>query len=137
MISIPSPFWLISVRKSPEYTQHEVQHWHGASENSLISQARGVSRHWSPPGIHPTAPRTGDGALQWIPRQGPEIPQCHRPLPHWAETREPASQKFTFLPKLLVEGNLSQEPVCSRNKFPFKAGKSQAESVRYPNVALS
>lgn len=33
--------------------------------------------------------------------------------------------------------DLSREPVYFQNKSPFKAGKSQAESVRYPNVALS
>lgn len=79
----------------------------------------GKGKHPEPPGIHPT-----------------EIPRCHRPLHHWADSREPETLKVTFFSKLLGE-DLSHEPVCSRNKSPFKAGKSQAESVRYPNVALS
>lgn len=128
VISIPSHSWLMSVRKSPGYIQHDGQHWGCRELSDLPGKCKPLEH---PPHI------SQDGMEPWDPLSRTRDPWCHQSLHHWAESRETERQKFTFFAKLLVEGDLSQELVCSRNKSPFKAGKSQAESVRYPNVALS
>lgn len=131
VISIPSHFWLISVRKASVYIQHDGQHW-GCRD---LSDLPGKCKPLEPPRHPPHSSQ--DGMEPWDPLSRTRDPWCHQALHQWVESREPERQKFTSFAKLLVEGDLSQEPVCSRNKSPFKAGKSQAESVRYPNVALS
>lgn len=89
-----------------------------------------------------TAAEMQDGASCHSPWQGPAVPLCDCPLrlsQHLGRDQRTSKLQTlrTSSPKLLVEGDLSHKPAYFQNKSPLKAGKSQTESVRYPNVALS
>lgn len=119
----------------PVATRIRGQGWDGPLAELGLQVGPKPAQGW----VHPQLLRCGTESGITAPGRDQGFPRRDRPL------RLPGRDRGTIEsqtlcaspPKLLAEGDLSHEPVYFPNKSPFKAGKSQTESVRYPNVALS